>query len=288
MSAASCEILWADDERFHLQGFICMLEMREFTVRRAYTVKEAKETIAAKPPALVIIDVMMPSGEPDDDVETHGGFRSGVALAKWIAQNHPTVPFLGCSAVPDPEVVGFFRTYGAGFIGKRLPPDELLHAIQRAISKDRLPVAETMNVFIVHGHDEIAKLELKNYVQNVLGFPEPIILHERPSLGRTIIEKFEDEAGRATVVFVLMTPDDKAGVAKDGNNKRRRARQNVIFEMGYFVGVLGRKSGRVLLLHKGPLELPSDLNGVVYIDISNGIAAAGEDIRKELQQIIEA
>ena len=288
MSPASREIVWADDEPFYLQPFIDMLEMRGFTVRQPHTVKEAKETIAAKPPALAIIDVMMPSGEPDDDVETHGGFRSGVVLAKWIAQNHPTLPFLGRSVAADREVVEFFQTYGAGFIEKPLSRGKLLHTIERAISEDGPPVAETMNVFIVYGHDEIAKLELKNYVQNVLGFPEPVILHERPSLGRTIIEKFEDEAERATVVFVLITPDDKAGVAKDGNNKRRRARQNVIFEMGYFVGVLGRKSGRVLLLHKGPLELPSDLNGVVYIDISNGIAAAGEDIRRELEQVMGA
>ena len=62
-------------------------------------------------------------------------------------------------------------------------------------------------------------------------------------------------------------------------------RQNVIFEMGFFLAHLGRKSGRVILLHKGPIDLPSDISGVVYVDISHGIEAAGEAIRREVQNV---
>ena len=67
--------------------------------------------------------------------------------------------------------------------------------------------------------------------------------------------------------------------------EKRRARQNVIFELGFFLGKLGRESGKILLLHKGPVEIPSDINGIEYIDISNGIESAGERIRKELRAL---
>jgi CheY-like chemotaxis protein len=58
-----------------------------------------------------------------------------------------------------------------------------------------------------------------------------------------------------------------------------------LLELGYFLGIFGRLSGRVFLLHKGPLDLPSDLSGVIYIDIKNGVEAAGEKIRKELDRV---
>jgi predicted nucleotide-binding protein len=137
-------------------------------------------------------------------------------------------------------------------------------------------------VFIVHGHDDSSKLTLKNYLQNTLRLGEPIILHEQPSQGRTIIEKFESYARKADIAFVLLTPDDTASSASDPDRVKRRARQNVIFEMGFFYAKLQRSSGRVILLHKGDTELPSDIGGLVYIDISRGIETAGEAIRREL------
>ncbi len=67
------------------------------------------------------------------------------------------------------------------------------------------------------------------------------------------------------------------------NENSRRARQNVIFELGYCMGKLGRKSGRVIVLLKGDVDIPSDLGGILYINIDNGIAAAGEQIRKAIE-----
>lgn len=136
-------------------------------------------------------------------------------------------------------------------------------------------------LFIVHGHDDTTKLSVKNYLQNVLRLPEPIILHEQPDRGRTIIEKFEEVAQESDGAVVLLTPDDQY-VNEGSNEELRRARQNVILELGYFLAHFGRRSGKVLLLYKGRTEIPSDLSGVVYIDISNGVDAAGERIRREL------
>lgn len=83
-----------------------------------------------------------------------------------------------------------------------------------------------------------------------------------PNQGRTIIEKLEDAAATASFAVALLTADDLGRLSTEGSGERPRARQNVIFEAGYFVARLGRSN--VVLLHEDGVELPSDLSGVVY------------------------
>jgi predicted nucleotide-binding protein len=142
-----------------------------------------------------------------------------------------------------------------------------------------------VNSFIVHGHDGESLLELKDYLQNTLGLGEPVILRRLPGLGKTWIEKFETAAEVVELIFVLLTPDDRIWDPAEPDTQKRRTRQNVILELGFFLGKLGRKSGRVLLLHKGPIEIPSDICGIEYIDITGGIEGAGEKIRRELHAL---
>jgi predicted nucleotide-binding protein len=101
----------------------------------------------------------------------------------------------------------------------------------------------------------------------------PIILHEQPNKGRTIIEKFSNYSDVSFAV-VILSPDDKGFLNDDSPvNAHHRARQNVIFELGYFIGKLGRERVFPLYLNppKGNLELPSDYSGVVYTEYdSNG------------------
>ncbi len=119
-------------------------------------------------------------------------------------------------------------------------------------------------VFIVHGHDEAAKHAVARFVAKF--DIEPIILDERASRGQTIIDKFEESAGEAGFAIVLLTPDDVA--ARKGESKiKPRARQNVILELGYFLGRLGRE--RVRVLHKEKVELPSDIHGIIYVTMDN-------------------
>jgi predicted nucleotide-binding protein len=133
----------------------------------------------------------------------------------------------------------------------------------RAIAPAQQPAKSSRSVFVVHGHDG----EMKSVVARFLSQCDlvPIILHEQPNQGRTVIEKFEHNADVKFAV-VLLTPDDIGGAASpDGSGPvqpRRRARQNVILELGYFTGKLGRAA--VFALQHGNLELPSDVNGVVY------------------------
>lgn len=111
-------------------------------------------------------------------------------------------------------------------------------------------------VFVVHGKDEAIREKVARFLER-LGF-EPIILHEQVNKGKTIIEKLENNA--AAYAVVLMTPDDVGGTSKE--DLRPRARQNVVFEWGYLIGCLGRD--KVCLLYDERVELPSDMDGIVY------------------------
>lgn len=118
-------------------------------------------------------------------------------------------------------------------------------------------------VFVVHGHNEAVNHEVARTIEK-LGL-EAIVLREQPSSGQTIIEKFESYAKDVNFAVILLTADDKI----DGGDGFR-ARQNVIFEMGYFMGALGRD--HVMCLLQEQVEKPGDIDGVIYtlIDMSGG------------------
>ena len=120
-------------------------------------------------------------------------------------------------------------------------------------------------VFVVHGHDEEAKQSVARCLEKLE--LEAIILHEKPSRGQTIIEKFEDYADVGFAV-VLLTPDDMGAARDNVDNLKPRARQNVVFELGFFVGSLGRR--RVCALLKGDVEIPSDFAGVLWVPMDAG------------------
>ncbi|EJG0707052.1 nucleotide-binding protein [Vibrio parahaemolyticus] len=115
-------------------------------------------------------------------------------------------------------------------------------------------------VFIVHGHDELTKEKVARFISQV-GL-EPIILHEQVSGSQTIIEKIERYADQVCFAIVLYTPCDRGAKASE-RTPMFRARQNVVFEHGYFIAKLGRS--KVTAIVKGNIELPNDFSGVVYV-----------------------
>ena len=133
--------------------------------------------------------------------------------------------------------------------------------------RDDVSATAAREVFIIHGRDNEAKQTVARFLQDQK--LDPIILHEQANQGRTIIEKLEDHA-RVGFAIALLTPDDVGGLQGQGKDLKPRARQNVIFEFGYFTGCLGRK--RVCALVKDDVDQPSDYDGVVYIrmDDSDG------------------
>ena len=117
------------------------------------------------------------------------------------------------------------------------------------------------DVFIVHGHNNEIKINVARTIEK-LGL-NPIILHEQANSGKTIIEKFEQHSNVGFAI-VLLTDDD-IGKAKIEENLNPRARQNVILELGYFIGKLGRN--KVCPLYVKGVELPSDLYGLLYLEV---------------------
>ena len=121
-------------------------------------------------------------------------------------------------------------------------------------------------VFVVHGHDLGIKDSVARFLESI--DLNPIILHEQPNKGRTIIEKFEDysDVGFAIVIF---TADDCGGKPDDSpENYKKRARQNVVLELGFFLGRLGRE--RVCTLYEEGVEIPSDYDGVLFVHLDDG------------------
>ncbi|ODS36389.1 hypothetical protein BEH94_12075 [Candidatus Altiarchaeales archaeon WOR_SM1_SCG] len=122
-------------------------------------------------------------------------------------------------------------------------------------------------VFIIHGHDEGTREKVARFLMNIN--LEPIILDEQPDEGQTIIEKLEKHSVGAGFAIALLTPDDVGAPKSNIDNLRDRARQNVILELAYFMGNLGRK--RMCILNKG-VEIPSDYSGILYIPLDKNNA----------------
>jgi hypothetical protein len=174
----------------------------------------------------------------------------------------------GVHAVTGQLIIPFIRDYKA-------------YVLNHGNIRPRLMVSTSKKVFIVHGHDGEARETVARFLANI-GF-DPIILHEQANRGRTVIEKVEANSDVGFAV-VLLTPDDEG--CQKGGKSEPRARQNVLLELGYFIGRLGRE--KVCALKRGEVEIPSDFAGVVWeiMDSTNGwkqvlgreLQAAGHEI----------
>lgn len=244
-------------------------------------VQGAKDAIdqATIPFDIALVDFYLPDRYTDDSDRV----LRGEQLAYGIRDSSPRTLIVGMSAFLEREPRTPIDDLFAAFIfkedlasGKSLAV--LFETLEGILVAGRTRGPKT---FIVHGHDDALLRETKDYLQNTLGLGEPTVLRERPSAGRTVIEKFEQESRDIDLVFVLMTPDDPAAPGAGA----RRARANVILELGFFYAKLQRSSGSVILLTKGELEIPTDISGIVYIDVTAGVAAKGEEIRRELRDL---
>jgi predicted nucleotide-binding protein len=208
--------------------------------------------------------------------------------AKWSAFNFELLKRLFTSTEPADEYIRFF---GGAFPMDPTPQQRVamfredladgVHRLESILERLELyrepgsgsqsadtvpkgPKGPKSRVFIVHGHDDAAKEALARFLERLK--LEAIILHERATGGRTIIEKLE-HYGSVDFAVVLLTPDDIGAARADAASPKPRARQNVVLELGFFIGVLGR--AHVCALHKGGLELPTDFVGVGYVSMDD-------------------
>jgi predicted nucleotide-binding protein len=126
---------------------------------------------------------------------------------------------------------------------------------------------KSRKVFVVHGHDTGLQQAVARFLEKL--DLDPIILDEKPNQGRTIFQKFSDHS-QVAFAIVLLTGDDVGGTKDTPPEKLSpRARQNVILEFGYFLGKFGPAA--VCALYKPEVELPSDVSGMLYIRVEDGI-----------------
>lgn len=273
-------ILIVEDDAFYGSRLIEALNDGGTETLLARTAEEAVR-IDSNTYDAAIIDVMLPNDPATSGItveETRGGYMTGVALARRLRKARAGLKLaLITGDAWNSEAEQWATSQDVPILKKYDSRRLILDNLRRV---GFLSGSTTPKAFIVHGHDEAALLQLKNYVQNVLHWDEPVVLREQPNCGRTLIEKFEDCSDRIDCVFVLLTPDDAS--ISSGQTEPRRSRQNVVFELGFFFGQFGRDSGRIIVLYKGPNELPSDIHGIAWIGIEHGIEAAGEEIRREV------
>ena len=164
--------------------------------------------------------------------------------------------------------------FEAGFLSGRTihthqAKTELLKVIGRVKSllptnkPDPVATVTGHRVFSVHGHNEATLHSCARFIEK-LNLPLTV-LREEPNQGRTIIEKFLDYSDAGFAV-VLLTADDRGGRHDQPYAEQLpRARQNVIFELGFFIGKIGRD--RVCALYTEGVEIPSDYQGVLYVKL---------------------
>jgi predicted nucleotide-binding protein len=136
---------------------------------------------------------------------------------------------------------------------------------------------ESKTLFIIHGHDEINTMKLHSLLKDRWNL-NPILLKDKPGKGRTIIEKFEEEAKKARYAFAILTPDDVIM----GDDEYRQSRPNVFFELGWFYGRIDREN--VCILFKKGTKIHSDLDGISLIQFDRDISDKILGIESELKE----
>nr|WP_059391773.1 nucleotide-binding protein [Pseudomonas toyotomiensis] len=205
----------------------------------------------------------------EDTLERCFGTNTSAANRYSEAYNLHLHVFMWVSGMPDPDYRGGTREkignakalLGQAINALKTDLEDLeSHAPIEAPLRSK-PLGDLPRVFLVHGHDEAVRETVARFLEK-LGI-EVIILHEQANGGRTIIEKIEYHSGVGMAV-VLLTPDDVGG--KVGGELEPRVRQNVLLELGYFMGALGRD--KVCALKSGNVDIPTDFAGVVWTSLS--------------------
>lgn len=255
-------VLVVDDTEMNLRLLGVMLDSWGLEVTAEQTFEGALKQIKKRDFDLYILDIQMPVPKRYS-ASVAAGKLAGYVLWDAIRQKDPLTHVIFASA-GEPELLGDAKTDPrAHFLRKPVNRSEL----QRRINsfEDGLGA---LRVFVVHGRDSQALTELELFLAR-LGVKEPVILRRILGENSTVIEKLEYTAETADACVVLITADD-IGRLKQDSKDNARMRQNVLFELGYFLGKFGRKSGRVLVFTVGEVEMPSDLSGVDFVRVREG------------------
>jgi DNA-binding NarL/FixJ family response regulator len=246
------------------------------------------DDIRRNPPDLAVFDVMVrwtnPSPKmvtPPEEIKVEGMYRAGLRCQQMLEKSPETarVPVILYTVLSDVDLEPNIKDKPPNvfYLQKDSPLDSLLRTI-RSLFPDKLNAfRQERTVFLVHGHDNAAKTEVARFIEK-LGL-DLLILEEQVKEGRTVIEQIVEHAN-VSYAIVLLTADDEARPVGQNSELKPRARQNAVFELGYFIAKLGRE--RVCVLYREGVELPSDYSGVLYVKLASG-GGWKLDVAKELK-----
>jgi CheY-like chemotaxis protein/vacuolar-type H+-ATPase subunit F/Vma7 len=249
------KIILADNDKKVLRTLSEVLRETGYQVTEARSVSEARKKLQEGGSDLAIIDLHLETDDKEDDL-------SGLELAETLGTSIPVIMLTGLPTTKAARRVRQKRRRTAvrAIVSKDDGPEVLLEEVR----KEFVP-----KVFLAHGHDREARKTVREFLEK--GGLEVVVLQERLTIGLSILEKFEEHS-KVDFAIVLVTPDD-VGSKRDPLELRPRARQNVVFELGFFLAKLGRN--KVVALCKedqGNIEFPSNYEGVqrLHMDLEGG------------------
>lgn len=179
---------------------------------------------------------------------------------------------------PSFHCVSQFNTLVHNAIVRVQRSPDILERAGRKIMSGSSSGIDTKKVFVIHGHDEAKRRELESLLADEFKLT-PIVLSAQPNTGaNTIIEKFEHYAAQCSFAFALFTPDDQVTLSGE---TIVQARPNVIWELGWFCGRLGRRN--VMLLLKEGTNVFSDFSGILQHRFRSDVAERFVDIQRDLK-----
>ena len=279
------KLLIIDNAPLHRKQFISHVKHR---YNQGYQIVEADQnnysTVLSgnKNFAAAFIDIRMPKAS------------EGLGIAAKLIEKHPHIPIIIYTAYPiedyledciDIGVDGYISKMKIGSMSVLEFESKIAAAQERAKRRSSLVRHDPTKVFIIHGHDHKNRNVLKTLLAKEYKL-KPVVLAEKAWKGRWILEKFFEEAGPCSMAIAILTPDDL--IARRTKNGKRikleqvydQARPNVIFEVGWFIGQLGKS--RIILLKKKGTQLPSDILGLGWIEFNKDVSDVKTEIKNEL------
>ena len=272
------QVLLLEDDAFLADSISAMLQELGISCSKFSSVRAIESQLAGSAPGAVIADMAVPLNRSKliSAAAAHGGSHGGQAVLRYARQRWSTTPMALITGKPSAETRHWCESNGIDYFLKPVEKS----TFERFLGK-RNPRA-----FVVHGRNMKALSSVKSALRALR--IKPIVLMECASLGRTVIEKFEEVSGSCDCALVVVSPDDIGRLAAGSRARSRfRARQNVLFELGYFYGALGRRSGAVVLVEYGDTEIPSDLAGIVRLDGQVPGSELKKSLRAELANILQ-
>jgi predicted nucleotide-binding protein len=249
------KILFVDDHALYRTGVALRLEQEGYEVVVADNENDARRLLRSAEVDLAVLDLRLNEDDPHDVRGLELAIEEVPEIPKIVVTMHEEVQIRQILEVLERR----------GVRQSRLPRIVFKYGEKEGLAKLLQVMKEELvpRVFIVHGHNREVRDRVRERVEQ-LGL-RPCILAMEPMGGETLIEQLEKEARRAHFALVLLTGDDRGAAAAEVGTLRPRARQNVVFELGYFAAALGRK--RVLALCEPGVEIPSNYLGVRYVEL---------------------